>query len=109
MRSTRHDVPASLVEMTLDAVDSRGVPVRSLLVSNGRPSALLVGSSPLWFGFIINDREVDEVEPGQTLQCLISFYNHEEASQVFPLGASVLFGDNVSTRGVIKVMRHDDL
>ena len=101
------DAPVSLVELRLDVITSEGLASAPLLAANARPSALKVAGRATWFGFIVNDRLFERIDPGQSVECLISFYNDEEAAEAFPPGASFLFGDCVSTRGLIRVRQHD--
>lgn len=90
-------------EIHLDVVDSLGRPVREMRQSNARPMALSRRGSELWYGFVINDSAIDVILPGQTVTCVVSFLNHEDAQHAFPPGASILFGDGVSTRGVLRL------
>lgn len=101
------DSPRILVDLSLDAVDSKGEAVLPLS-ETARPSALSMGRSTRWHSFVLNDLAVATVEPGQTVRCWISFFNHVDCRSAFPVGASVLFGDGVSTRGVFRVKELED-
>ncbi|OEY99813.1 hypothetical protein BIY45_14845 [Stenotrophomonas sp. BIIR7] len=85
--------------------DSSGEPVPVMLQKYWRPMALSRRGSELWFGFVINDSSVESISPGQTVQCTVSFLNHEDAQHIFPAGASILFGDGIITKGVLKLLQ----
>lgn len=72
-------VPAR-AEIHLDMVDSLGGPVLEM-----------------------RQNTVDVILPGERVACVVSFLNHEDAQHAFPRGASILFGDGVSTRGVLRL------
>jgi len=44
-----------------------------------RPMALSRRGGELWRGFVINDSAVESISPGQSVACLVSFLNHEDA------------------------------
>lgn len=71
--------------------------------NNARPMALSRRGGELWYGFVINDSTIDVILPGETVTCVVSFLNHEDAQHAFPRGSSILFGDGVSTRGVLRL------
>lgn len=95
------------VELCLDAVDSCGRTVMALNASTARPMAYAFGVEPMWYGFVLNDPAMPVIEPGATVTCTISFLNHDGAIEALHGGASVLFGDGSSTKGVIKIVSLD--
>nr|WP_313225669.1 hypothetical protein [Stenotrophomonas pavanii] len=95
-------VPAR-AEIHLDMVDSLGGPVLEMRQNSARPMALSRRGGELWYGFVINDSTVDVILPDERVACVVSFLNHEDAQHAFPRGASILFGDGVSTRGVLRL------
>jgi len=95
------------VDLQLDAVDSCGLPVGDMAASSARPMALSLKGEPLWYGFVINDEFIDVVQPGTLASCTISFLNHDGAKEAFCSGASILFGDGASTKGVIRIVSLD--
>lgn len=92
------------VELQLDAVESRGLPVGEMVASTARPMALSLKAEPMWYGFVINDASIESIQSGTKVTCTISFITHESAREAFSAGASVLFGDSVSTKGVIRII-----
>jgi len=78
--------------------------VVAMEASTARPMALSLDRKPTWYTFVINDRIVKKISPGQTVSCAISFVNHEDAAVIFHPSASILFGDGVCTRGVIRIV-----
>lgn len=103
MGSPRVGMARMCVDLSLDAVDSRGGVVQPLDCANARPSALSIDGGMTWYGFVLNDSSVDVINPGQTVSCWVSFFNDVDSVSAFPIGASALFGDGVSTRGVIRI------
>ncbi len=91
-------------EIHLDVTDSSGEPVQEMLQKYWRPMALSRRGGELWYGFVINDSTVESISPGQSVTCLVSFLNHEDAQHAFPPGASILFGDGVTTKGVLRLV-----
>ena len=91
------------VEIRLDTVDSCGHPVVSMKASTARPMALAFGPEPMWYGFVLNDASASVIESGTSVACAISFINHDDATTALHCGASFLFGDGVSTKGVIRI------
>lgn len=92
------------VELCLDSVDSHGRAVLAMKASTARPMAFAIGPPPMWYGFVLNDQAVSVIEPGTSLTCTISFINHDGATDALQVGASSLFGDGASTKGVIKIV-----
>jgi len=90
-------------ELRLDVVDSSGNPTFEMRPADARPMAVSVRKNNMWFSFCINDTTVVAVLPGTAVTCNISFINHVDAMQEFPRGASVLFGDGVATKGVLRL------
>lgn len=95
--------PRVLANLRLDKVDSTGNVVLPLDPSSARPSALSFSDGMIWFGFVINDSDIKTLQPGEEVTCWVSLFNHEGALESFPRGASLLFGDGVATRGVVKI------
>lgn len=95
------------VELRLDTVDSCGGAVVAMHASTARPMACAFGVEPMWYGFAMNDPAVPVIEPGTTVTCTISFINHDGAAEALHSGASFLFGDGASTRGVVKILSFD--
>lgn len=91
-------------EIHLDVTASSGEPVREMLPKYWRPMALCRSKGELWYGFVINDSSVESISPGQSVTCMVSFLNHEDAQNAFPTGASILFGDGFTTRGVMRLV-----
>lgn len=94
-------------EILLDAVDSKGRDVFEMVEESARPMALAIGQEPVWYGFVMNDESVKRIAPGSFVVCCVSFLNHDGAREVFPVGASILFGDGFSSRGVIRITGFD--
>lgn len=90
-------------ELRLDVVDSSGNPTFEMRPADARPMAVSVRKNNPWFSFCINDTTVAAVLPGTAVTCNISFINHVDAMGEFPRGASVLFGDGVVTKGVLRL------
>lgn len=103
MGEQRVEMPRTLVDLSLDQVDSRGASVLPLDHSTARPSAVSMEGGVTWYGFVLNDSAVDTVHPGQTVRCWISFFNEIDSKVAFPVGSSAVFGDGVATRGVIRI------
>lgn len=107
MNDRAYPMRRAFVELRLDEVDSSGKNVSPLDSSNARPSAVSLSPGMVWFGFVLNEAAGRVIQPGEQASCWISFLNHEGAMEAFPPGASFLFGDGVSTRGVINIVAFD--
>lgn len=96
-------------EIYLDETDSSSEPVSVMLQRYWRPMALSRRGSEPWFGFVINDSSVESISPGQTVKCTVSFLNHEDARKISQAGASILFGDGIIAKDVLRLLQdsHD--
>lgn len=107
MAAPHPDLTPVRVELRLDSVDSCGRAAAALRATTARPMVLAFGPEPIWYGFVLNDPSVDVIEPGTSVKCTISFINHDGATAALHCGASFLFGDGSSTRGVIRIANPD--
>lgn len=85
----------------LDTVDSSGALCGVVNFSHARLMALSVREKDLWYGFVVTESKVDTLNPGESAVVTIAFLNELGASSVFPLNASILFGDGINSKGFI--------
>lgn len=90
----------------LDAVDSSGALCGSINFSHARLMALSVREKDLWYGFVITESRADTLNPNESAVVTIAFFNELGARSVFPLNASILFGDGINSRGFIVLTDH---
>lgn len=90
----------------LDTIDSSGALCGEINFSHARLMALSVREKDLWYGFVITESRVDILNPGGSAVVTIAFLNELGAGSVFPLNASILFGDGVNSRGYVVLTGH---
>lgn len=73
-----------LIEMQLDELDSRGGVVAEMIASTAPVMALSICPERMWYGFVLNDRDITRIRPGTRTHCTISFINHDGAKEAFP-------------------------
>jgi len=71
---------------------------------SARPLALSMDREHTWYTFVINDETVDKISPGEQVTCSVSFVNAPDAEKAFHPNTSILFGDGVATRGVMRIL-----
>lgn len=87
--------------LTLDQVDSEGREGRPIHVQSERLMALSLRVKSTWFGFILKGVDTSIINPGQSVHVDAVFLDDVGAREAFPLNTSILFGDGVSSRGVL--------
>ncbi|MCD9088699.1 hypothetical protein [Stenotrophomonas sp. SY1] len=88
----------------LDMIDSMGRATRVIDPSTARLMALHVSESPIWYGFFIKESAETSLLPGNGYSVELYFLDDQGSKESFPRGASILFGDGISTRGFIRLL-----
>jgi len=91
--------------LRLDEVQSNGKKGRPVDPTHARLMALSAESAGKWYGFVIEHTDHQVITPGSTVNAKVAFLDHEGAAQVFVPGSSFLFGDGVSSRGTMMIIR----